>query len=726
MSDSTDASQFHRFGDYEVLRPIGVGGMAALFLGRKVGLGGFERRLVVKVLLQELVEDPTFVSMFMDEARLAAQLDHPNLVQALDVGTVGPLPFMVMDYVRGPNLARLARMAWKSERVDHGAMAWVMAQACRGLHHAHELTDHDGRPMKIVHRDVSPNNVVVSEAGVVKLIDFGVARDDLREAKTRTGTVKGKLQYMPPEQLLGNPLDRRADVYAAGVSLYVITTSENPVVTDGSAWGARMKGSYKRPTELVESYPEALEAIVLRAMAPEPEDRYPSAAALADDLEAFASTRHITRDAVKAWVAAVFPGGPDTWHRRPDHQSTSALLAAVADSQLVSATMAAERSNTDVTAVTSVLAAAQLLGGGLAFVAALICLVGGWVLLSLWDGGGAAPNDGVVELLTEAEVLESAGRYQDALDVIDGIDGKGEIARELSSRADRLERRIRRAQQLHDARVAFDEGDFAGTIEVVAPMLEQSPGDTELVRLLEAAQRELAVAAAKVDAAEAEPEAAEPNAPAEQTASSAPSPRPGPAKPEVGWLLIKANVDGILVSIDGTAAEADGELELSPGPHTVRTTAPGHLPSERSVEVEAGARLVVDVLLEPEPAPEPTPAPVPPAPVEPEPAPEPAAPAVQRDAPSLPERFETRSLDEIVAVCAQVEQALIGGGIAAEAARGSTRALQQSLEADFTPGRPIVLHPRGMYRFVADQALAGAKPQAIRAGLLRAHAQGRL
>jgi eukaryotic-like serine/threonine-protein kinase len=208
-------------GGYLLERRIATGGMAEVWLARKDGPAGFQKQLVVKKLLPHLSERREFIEMFFNEARLAARLSHANVTQIYDFGESNGTYFLVMEYVDGQSLRRVERRA--AERgggIPVPVAASIVAKVAEGLHHAHELRDEGGRLLRLVHRDISPENILISYDGQVKLTDFGIAKATAETAMTRAGVVKGKLAYMPPEQAVGDPLDRRADIYALGVVLY--------------------------------------------------------------------------------------------------------------------------------------------------------------------------------------------------------------------------------------------------------------------------------------------------------------------------------------------------------------------------------------------------------------------------------------------------------------------------------------------------------------------------
>src|SRR6516165_5452866 len=216
------------FGKYELISRLAAGGMAEIFLARTKSIQGFEKYLVIKRILSHRSQDPEFVRMFLDEARVAATLDHPNIVQIYDVGHVDNEYFIAMEYLRGHNLIEIvragAKLGYFKPPLEH--VMSVLTGVCAGLHYAHDKRDFQGRPLDIVHRDVTPQNIVVSFDGAVKIVDFGIAKAATREVETLAGTLKGKIGYMSPEQCRGAAVVLRSDVFAVGISLYELTTGK--------------------------------------------------------------------------------------------------------------------------------------------------------------------------------------------------------------------------------------------------------------------------------------------------------------------------------------------------------------------------------------------------------------------------------------------------------------------------------------------------------------------
>ncbi|MFP2932839.1 protein kinase domain-containing protein [Pyxidicoccus sp. 3LG] len=278
------------YGQYVLVRKLAEGGMAEIFLAKLLGADNFERNVVIKRMLPHLSNIPDFVEMFRDEARLAAKLSHPNIVQIQELGFTEGCYYICMEYLAGEDFSTTLRLAGRRRQyVPFNVVLRVLIDAARGLHFAHEFCNEAGQPLNIVHRDISPSNLYLTYQGQVKVLDFGIAKAESRLVNTRTGVVKGKYMYMAPEQAQGKDVDRRSDVFALGVSLYEALTHVRPFSreNDLAVLNALMQGDFKRPRELRADLPEELEAIVLKAMSFQPQDRYPTAEAFAEDLEAF-------------------------------------------------------------------------------------------------------------------------------------------------------------------------------------------------------------------------------------------------------------------------------------------------------------------------------------------------------------------------------------------------------------------------------------------------------
>ena len=280
--------EMERLGRYALFDLLASGGMASVYLGRLAGAAGFSKTVAVKGLHPHLARDPDFKSMFLDEAHLAARIRHPNVASTLDVVSRGDELFIIMEFVHGESLSYLQKAS--SERgleVPLPVVSAVINGVLAGLHAAHEATSETGLALGIVHRDVSPQNVIVGADGITRVIDFGVAKAVSRVHSTRGGEIKGKLSYMAPEQINRGEVDRRADVYAVGVVLWEVLTGRRLFVSDDALGVIQhvLTGEVAAPSTL-RTLPPTLDALVARAMAKSPGERFASALAMADALEA--------------------------------------------------------------------------------------------------------------------------------------------------------------------------------------------------------------------------------------------------------------------------------------------------------------------------------------------------------------------------------------------------------------------------------------------------------
>ena len=291
-----------RIDRYEMVRSVGVGGMGRVWLGRFKGKHGFEKQVAIKTILPELATQPQFRQMLLDEARISARLQHANVAQILDVGEHQGVTYIVFEWVEGSSLYKLGRAAEaREEPLPLGPLVRVMVNVCSGLHAAHELTDPEGRPLGIVHRDVTPSNIIVSQGGYAKLIDFGIAKAKGRiAAETRSGIVKGTPQYMAPEQARGDKVDRRCDVWAVGAVLYRALAGTPPFKDRFELETFILERSVLAP--LPDRVPEAVRAVVERAMRRDPAERFPGA-----DEVRFALERALGGDDLRATFEDMFP-----------------------------------------------------------------------------------------------------------------------------------------------------------------------------------------------------------------------------------------------------------------------------------------------------------------------------------------------------------------------------------------------------------------------------------
>ncbi|ATB49356.1 serine/threonine protein kinase [Corallococcus macrosporus] len=290
-----------RFGNYRLIDRIAVGGMAEIFLAHQQQDDGRESPVVIKRIRPHLSKHAAFVKMFLNEARLAAQLNHPNVVQIHDLGKIADSYFIAMEYVSGRDMRRVVPKAEALGIPFPLVYAVKIASCvCAGLHHAHTKADLYGNPLNIVHRDVSPENVVVAFDGSVKILDFGIAKAANQMEQTRNGEIKGKLSYMSPEQCLGKPLDCRSDIFSLGVVLYEWLTGFKLFTGESEAAVMRSitEGKIYAPSYFREDLPERLEVILMRALERDRDKRYQTAAQMQKDLDAFLDAYDFTPTAL--------------------------------------------------------------------------------------------------------------------------------------------------------------------------------------------------------------------------------------------------------------------------------------------------------------------------------------------------------------------------------------------------------------------------------------------
>jgi serine/threonine protein kinase len=305
--------RLQRYGRYVLVDRLGAGGMAEVFRAVVIGPEQFERVVVVKRILPHLTENPGFVKMFIDEATLCGRLSHPNIIQVYEFGREDGSYFIAMEFVDGLNLANvLGDLAERGETLPVGLTADILRQTCLGLGYAHGLTSADGKALNIIHRDVTPSNIMISYAGSVKILDFGIARvaNIARISTTDAGQVKGKSSYLAPEQVRGAPFDYRVDIFATGIVLHETLTGRrlfkgaNPVHT----LELIEKLPVPSPSRFNPDVPPLLDEIVLRALERDPDRRYQSALEMAEALEGFLIERRYSSQEVGRFMRALFAG----------------------------------------------------------------------------------------------------------------------------------------------------------------------------------------------------------------------------------------------------------------------------------------------------------------------------------------------------------------------------------------------------------------------------------
>jgi serine/threonine protein kinase len=284
----TDDEPPDTFGPYRLLERIASGGMAEVFRAKRTGVEGFEKVLAVKRILPHLSSNKEFVEMFIDEAKMVAGLAHPNIVQIFDLGRIEKTYFIAMEYVHGKDLRTiLKRTKEKGLRVPIDLSVLIISRVCSALEYAHRKKDEEGQPLKIVHRDISPQNILISFEGEVKLTDFGIAKATSKATTTDRGALRGKLLYMSPEQASGVPMDRRSDVFSLGVVFYEMITDSKPFLGSSEKGILEMvrECRIEPPRAINPRVPEKLEQVVMKALEKDPEQRYQDASEMYRDLE---------------------------------------------------------------------------------------------------------------------------------------------------------------------------------------------------------------------------------------------------------------------------------------------------------------------------------------------------------------------------------------------------------------------------------------------------------
>jgi serine/threonine-protein kinase len=300
-----------KFGKYTLVAKLATGGMGEIFLAKLMGMAGFEKLVVIKRLLPHLAEDSHFVTMLLDEARIAARLSHPNVCQVHDLGEVDGQYYIAMEYLEGVPCSQLLKRARRDDQhLDLGMACSILQQTCEGLHHAHELRDNAGKPIGLVHRDVSPSNLFATISGVIKVLDFGVAKSQDARARTHTGALKGKYAYMSPEQVLAHELDRRSDVFSMGIVFFELLTTRRLFWRDSEY--KMFQAIAEEPIPDVRDFrsevPVPLAAVVRRALSRDPDKRFASALDLATAIAKITSAMGETNSnrKISEYVAANF------------------------------------------------------------------------------------------------------------------------------------------------------------------------------------------------------------------------------------------------------------------------------------------------------------------------------------------------------------------------------------------------------------------------------------
>jgi serine/threonine-protein kinase len=332
---------------YAILAKLATGGMAEIFLARNASGAGIERYVVLKRVLRHKANDENFVHMFLDEARLAAQLQHPNIAQVYDTGVLGDSYFFTMEYVHGETVREILHRTYAQKlSIPISAVLTIAAAAASGLHHAHERKGMDGKPLGIVHRDVSPSNLMVSFEGNVKIVDFGVAKATHRRTETQSGTVKGKIAYLSPEQCRGRAIDRRSDLFSLGIVMWEMLVGDRLYKhgTDYETMEAIVLTSAPRPSTRRGGIPPELDEIVDKLLSRDPDKRFQTADEVLEALERAAVRVGVplSATALGRFVRELFGPRPEPWIEMQERDAqpeivtvTAAPVVGTADIEIV-------------------------------------------------------------------------------------------------------------------------------------------------------------------------------------------------------------------------------------------------------------------------------------------------------------------------------------------------------------------------------------------------------
>ena len=299
------------FGKYLLLDRIAVGGMAEVFLAKSFGIEGFEKIIAIKRILPTMAEDDDFIEMFIDEAKIAGHLNQANIVPIYELGKIGDSHYIAMEYVWGKDLLQIMnRFRKMRKRMPPAMVAHIAGRMCEALEYAHSKRDRRGNPLNLIHRDISPQNILVSYDGAVKLIDFGIAKAASRTTKTQAGVLKGKFGYMSPEQVRGLPIDHRSDIFAVGTCMYEMLTADR-LFTGESDFSTLEKVRHAQvapPSQVVAGVPQQFDDILMRALARDPADRWQTAGELHEALQEFLVTQRppFTSGKLSAWMSTAF------------------------------------------------------------------------------------------------------------------------------------------------------------------------------------------------------------------------------------------------------------------------------------------------------------------------------------------------------------------------------------------------------------------------------------
>lgn len=485
-----DASEIQHIGRYRVDREIGSGGMALAYRCTLEGPSGFQKAVLLKMLHPDHRESSHYYGMFLDEARLCAKLQHPNIPQVFELGEYEDLPYLVMEFVDGPNLVMLHRKFRDGHRRQFGHLALIFQRIAQALHHAHTVKDAEGKPLKIVHRDVSLANILVGKDGQAKLIDFGIAKWEQSETVTEVDVLKGKLRYMAPEQFQKGTMDGRVDVYQTGVAMYWLCTGRPPFgsAQDVQSLQARFEAMPPRPGSLVHGFPPGLEKIILKCLEPKADRRYATAAELAEALDQFTRSDPAYASSevgVAAWIQELFPGSElDIYSSRSPTGTvagtgTRPVTGPVSNPTSGGSHMPPSAPPPPAPAKSESLSAAGW--AGLVVVAAVSAFAGLQINNILSASNAPSPDD----LLTAAEAALEEKNFMVARKFLMRVDKMKGINTEAQERLSELETELERVKMLEEAKRMIELGNTAAAQATLTKLLSDMPTDPDANALLQ-------------------------------------------------------------------------------------------------------------------------------------------------------------------------------------------------------------------------------------------------
>jgi serine/threonine protein kinase len=723
-------------GPYEIVHLLGEGGMAQVYLCVRRGAGQFEKRVVLKVLHPEYLGNQEYVSMFIHEARMLARLRHPNIVDVYEVDRVAHYPYLAMEFINGPTLGRLQKRAKEAGAYELGYLLHIAYQVCLGLHHAHTLVI-DGRPAGIVHRDVSSQNILVDAGtGMAKLIDFGIAKTHEEELQTQIGVLKGKLAYMAPEVLRGQQADARADVYAVGVLLYRLVTDRLPFADGDGFSSARMSGRYPKPSRVAPGVSPQMEAIIIRALQPSPEDRYQTAEELASELADEIDRLGTNVRLLPQWLRGLFPGGEQDWSSRPGGDAPTRATAHSALSHLMSTnTMTVPRVNPRPFLLVALAGIATVFGFG------VLGLLGG-ILFALSPTPSDGARDEVVTFLDAADNLLQQNQVEAARSMNTRAEALGVEDVQMAVRLANQRGAIERREAVLRASDRIQSGNLQEARQILVATLERYPSDDELrsqVSTLDGLMRAQA-ANGTAQASVAPPPPLPVQAAAIRTEERLEPARTARVEAAAAGEIRVSTTPPSLITLDGALVGLSPVTipSVASGTHDLEAKLEGYGPQRATVEVRGGGVTPVELVLAPVAVPVsgpvaqpvsgpvsgPVPAPVPIAPVAPAPAPAPVAktaPKVELPAPS-----QVKTSYEMHEALAPIAEALVSAGVDPALAKGVLADLESSNAPRLEADQVLRVNPRPIHDLVLDLANAGAARRDIQATLRKSFQSGAL